>query len=184
MTHSSNIPKVDATGCCLRFSETSFFSDGSGVCVSSSIFTEWSRAWKQEKEDLYEKGQLTWWTLSKRIGCIPSNILQRVKQWKSIQKGWGCFLYSLKTSKRLTNAEPYFCAVYNDIIFKKCINNNKDKTKEILIVSWVSLYLIKTRLNFMSNFLDQITPNLNVSARMSRSISEDLKLFKKLAVVY
>ena len=129
MTHLSNIPKVDATGCCLRFSETSFFSDGSGVCVSSSIFTEWSRSWKLEKEDLYEKGQLTWWTLSRRIGCIPSNILQRVKQWKSIQKGWVCFLYSLKTSTRLINAEPYFCAVYSDIIFKKYINNNRRQNK-------------------------------------------------------
>ena len=72
--------------------------------------------------------------MRRRIGCIPSNILQRVKQWKSIQKGWVCFLYSLKTSTRLTDAEPYFCAVYNDIIFQKYINNNKDKTKEILNV--------------------------------------------------
>ena len=93
------------------------------------LITEWSRAWKLEKEDLYEKGQLTWWTLSRRIGCIPSNILQRVKQWKSIQKGWVCFLYSLKTSTRLINAEPYFCAVYSDIIFKKYINNNRRQNK-------------------------------------------------------
>ena len=74
-------------------------------------------------------GQLAWWTLSRKIGCIPSNILQRVKQWKSIQKGWVCFLYSLKTSTRLINAEPYFCAVYNDIIFKKYINNNRRQNK-------------------------------------------------------
>ena len=67
--------------------------------------------------------------MRRRIGCIPSNILQRVKQWKSIQKGWVCFLYSLKTSTRLINAEPYFCAVYNDIIFKKYINNNRRQNK-------------------------------------------------------
>ena len=47
----------------------------------------------------------------------------------------------------------------------------------------MSLYLIKTQPNFTSNFLDQITPNLNISARMSWSISEILKLFKKLAVM-
>ena len=35
----------------------------------------------------------------------------------------------------------------------------------------MTLYLMKTRLNFTSNFLDQNTPNLNVSARMSWSIS-------------
>ena len=39
-----------------------------------------------------------------------------------------------KTSTRLTNAEPYCCAVYNDIIFKTYVNNNKDKTKKMLIV--------------------------------------------------
>ena len=72
--------------------------------------------------------------MKRRIGCISSNILQRVKQWKSIQKGWVCFLYSLKTSIRLTDAEQYFCVVYNNIIFKKYINSNKDETKEILIV--------------------------------------------------
>ena len=33
-------------------------------------------------------------------------------------------------------------------------------------------------------FYTKITPNLNISARMSRSISETLKPFKKLAVVY
>ena len=33
----------------------------------------------------------------------------------------------------------------------------------------MSLYLIMTRLNFMSNFLNKITPNLNVSAKMSWS---------------
>ena len=32
------------------------------------------------------------------------------------------------------------------------------------------------------HFLDKITPNLNISARMSWSISEILKPFKKLAV--
>ena len=72
--------------------------------------------------------------ISRGIGCIPSNILQRVKHWKSIQKGWVCFLYSLKTSIRLTDAEQYFCVVYNNIIFKKYINSNTDETKEILIV--------------------------------------------------
>ena len=48
----------------------------------------------------------------------------------------------------------------------------------------MSLYLIKTQLNFTPNFLDQITPNLNISATMSWSLSEILKLFKKLAVKY
>ena len=43
----------------------------------------------------------------------------------------------------------------------------------------MSLYLIKTQLNFTSKFLDQITPNLNISARMIWSISEILKPFKK-----
>ena len=43
--------------------------------------------------------------------------------------------------------------------------------------------LIKTWLNFTSNFLDQITPNLNFSARMSWFISEILKPFKSLAVI-
>jgi len=33
-------------------------------------------------------------------------------------------------------------------------------------------------------FLDQYNPNLNISARMSWSISEILNPFKKLAVVY
>ena len=42
----------------------------------------------------------------------------------------------------------------------------------------MSLYLIKTQLNFTPNFLDQITPNLNISARMSWSLSEILKLLK------
>lgn len=42
----------------------------------------------------------------------------------------------------------------------------------------------KDTVNFTSNFLDKITLNLNISVRMSRSISDILKLFKKLAVVY
>ena len=46
----------------------------------------------------------------------------------------------------------------------------------------MSLYVIKTQLNFTSNFLEQITPSLNISITMSWSISEILKLFKKLAV--
>ena len=43
---------------------------------------------------------------------------------------------------------------------------------------------MKTRLNFTSNFSDQITPNLHISARVSGFTSESLKQFKKLAVVY
>ena len=39
-TYSSNTPNVAATGFTLRFSGTSLFSDGTGVCVSSFIFTE------------------------------------------------------------------------------------------------------------------------------------------------
>ena len=43
------------------------------------------------------------------------------------------------------------------------------------------LCLINTRLNFTSNFLDENNPKSN-SERMSWSISDSLKLFKKLAV--
>lgn len=39
-TYSSNTANVAETGCFLRFSGTSLFSDGTGVCVSSSILTE------------------------------------------------------------------------------------------------------------------------------------------------
>ena len=44
----------------------------------------------------------------------------------------------------------------------------------------MSLHSIKTRLNLI--FWTKITPNLNISARMSWSISGILKLFKKLTV--
>ena len=49
-----------------------------------------------------------------------------------------------------------------------------------------SIYLIKTGLNLTSNFSDQNNPNLNISVRMSWSISEILNetVQKKLAVVY
>ena len=46
---------------------------------------------------------------------------------------------------------------------------------------------ISIKLNFTSNFLDQNNPNLNnytVIARMSSSISEFLKPFNILVVVY
>ena len=47
MTYSSNTPSVAETGCALRFNRTSLSSDGNGVCVSSSIATEWRCAGKQ-----------------------------------------------------------------------------------------------------------------------------------------
>ena len=47
----------------------------------------------------------------------------------------------------------------------------------------MSLHLIKTRLNFTSNYLDHSKILCNISARMSWSISEILKPFKKLAVI-
>ena len=37
----------------------------------------------------------------------------------------------------------------------------------------------KTRLNFTSNFYTKITPNLNISARMSWSISEKIEAVEK-----
>ena len=45
----------------------------------------------------------------------------------------------------------------------------------------MSVYLIKARLNFTSNFLDEKKTDLNIS---TRSISEILKLFKKFAVMF
>ena len=46
-------------------------------------------------------------------------------------------------------------------------------------MSVFSLYLIKTRLNFTANFYTKITPNLNISARMSWSISEKFEAVEK-----
>ena len=48
----------------------------------------------------------------------------------------------------------------------------------------MSLYLIKTRVSFTSNFLDQNNPKFKFCARMSWSMSEILKPVKKRAVVY
>ena len=45
----------------------------------------------------------------------------------------------------------------------------------------MSVYLIKARLNFTSNFLDLKKTDLNIS---TRSISEILKPFKKFAVMF
>ena len=68
--------------------------------------------------------------------------------------------------------------------FKNSSMIHKERTKEIN-VKWVSLYLIKTRLNFTSNVLDQNIPkSKNISARMSWSVLQILKPFNKLAVVY
>ena len=69
------------------------------------------------------------------LDCLPA------ATWVS-----SCFILALiVTSSPLLN------------IFKNSLIIHKEKAKEINVY-WVSLYLIKTRLNFKSNFLDQNNP--------------------------
>ena len=70
------------------------------------------------------------------------------------------------------------------ILFKNSLIIHKEKTKDILCLMSVFISDKDMAQLYLKFFYTKMTPNLNISARMSWSISEILKPFKKLTVAH